>query len=51
MIPKEDFSDVTLVIDYAYWFTWGGGGDNGGGKGLKVEIIFGVVVEVKEENG
>ena len=22
MIPKEDFTDVTLVIDYAYWFTY-----------------------------
>ena len=37
MIPKEDFTDVTLVINYAYWFTWGGGGDNlgwyGGGQG------------------
>ena len=22
MIPKEDFTDVTLVIDYAYWFNY-----------------------------
>ena len=22
MIPKENFTDVTLVIDYAYWFTY-----------------------------
>ena len=34
MIPKEVFTDVTLVIDYAYWFTLGGGGgDIGVGYG------------------
>ena len=33
IIPEEDFTDVTLIIDYAYWFTCGGGGDNGGGYG------------------
>ena len=33
LMPNEDFTDVTLVIDYAYWFTWGVGADNGGGYG------------------
>ena len=45
MTPKEDFTDVTLVMYYAYRFTWGGGGDNGGGQssgqyGIDKELVM-----------
>ena len=43
MIPKEDITRVALVIDNAYWFTWGGGGD------ASMMVMMEVDMEVDEE--